>query len=627
MGKINPNAFKGDTAARSKSDQANRQAGDIKKRIEVRKELLSEVKGVCETLDSLKMPHLARQVNDLAGSTMRERFSVAFVGEFSHGKSTLVNRLLDSDIVPVDGLPTTALLTRICYGEKNRIMVADSQGKVIRTLPLSPESWEGLTAIDAEGRVRETDEVGFLTVVCANKWLRACGIDILDTPGANDGSKKRDMEISRALMTTDGAVICLDVQKGIMETQRAFIRDRLLAPKIPFLAVALTHLDLIPTERRERQILFIQAQLKQLGANIPVIVPADVEIPNYENLGVAVGIDKLRSLLAAWSANPQRAQRLEQWLAANVSGVLHMAHDSLQEQRAMLAAGDEERLRLISERKTEIASRHEAWEKLRTELEERCKDTQRDFSRKLAHECNLATEAMRHRASIAPDPAKWYQQSYEFELGSRLSAAIITLDNTVTEKARADFDWLNRELGRQFKSTAERNSRVWRKTEEKSDYVHMDSPELSDVYKMSQKSVTMTTIASVGGALVGSLLFGIGGLVGSVGAGTVTRFMTKRKIDGAVQTDRDTLFNFIGQDVEKVIGEATYDSANRIRLLYSDMLSAAHRAESLWIKTQYDLVERASQPEIEARDKALATLDEKEKSLAEAEKSLEKFLQ
>jgi ribosome biogenesis GTPase A len=44
-------------------------------------------------------------------------FSVAVAGEFSRGKSTLINRLLGADLLPVGDLPTTALLTHVRHGQ------------------------------------------------------------------------------------------------------------------------------------------------------------------------------------------------------------------------------------------------------------------------------------------------------------------------------------------------------------------------------------------------------------------------------------------------------------------------------------------------------------------------------
>ncbi len=623
MGKINLDALKEDSHnSETCAQHSEEKKQQCQKRAEVRRELIGKVSAVAEALKELQLTHLAAKVVQLAASTRRNSFSVAFVGEFSHGKSTLINNLLKQEMLPVGNLPTTAMLTRIITGEKEEIIVADRSGKPKLRLPFSQESWVGLTA-DADEDIKVTEGMqGIVTITTHNKWLKTCGINILDTPGANDGSKNRDMEISRALMATDAAIICMDVQRGVLESQKAFIRDKILSAKVPFVAVALTHLDVIAPERRERQILYIIAELKSMNANVPVLIPSDVNVPSVKGLQIVTGIKALRSVLASWASNPDRSARIEEWLKANVRGVLKLATEALTERKEVLVAKDADRQKYIVGKKGEITACHEAWEKLRIELEVRCNETNKEYIRRLAHEKKNVEKAMLYNIETMSDPGKWYRQHYAYQLSNRMSASIVSLDNYVTERARADFEWLNREIAKNFKTQAERDSMVWGKTEEKSDYVHTAAPKLSDISGMQQTSGMVTAFVASGGALLGSLLFGVGGLIGSVGAGTAARFITKKKIDRAIDKDRSILMDYIRDDVGKVLSEVTFDSSNRIRLLYSDMLTAAFKSEALWMKTQHELIEMASRPTAEASDKAVAELDKKISHLAELSETL-----
>lgn len=623
MGKINLDALKEDSHnSETCAQHSEEKKQQCQKRAEVRRELIGKVSAVAEALKELQLTHLAAKVVQLAASTRRNSFSVAFVGEFSHGKSTLINNLLEQEMLPVGNLPTTAMLTRIITGEKEEIIVADRSGKPKLRLPFSQESWVGLTA-DADEDIKVTEGMqGIVTITTHNKWLKTCGINILDTPGANAGSKNRDMEISRALMATDAAIICMDVQRGVLESQKAFIRDKILSAKVPFVAVALTHLDVIAPERRERQILYIIAELKSMNANVPVLIPSDVNVPSVKGLQIVTGIKALRSVLASWASNPDRSARIEEWLKANVRGVLKLATEALTERKEVLVAKDADRQKYIVGKKGEITACHEAWEKLRIELEVRCNETNKEYIRRLAHEKKNVEKAMLYNIETMSDPGKWYRQHYAYQLSNRMSASIVSLDNYVTERARADFEWLNREIAKNFKTQAERDSMVWGKTEEKSDYVHTAAPKLSDISGMQQTSGMVTAFVASGGALLGSLLFGVGGLIGSVGAGTAARFITKKKIDRAIDKDRSILMDYIRDDVGKVLSEVTFDSSNRIRLLYSDMLTAAFKSEALWMKTQHELIEMASRPTAEASDKAVAELDKKISHLAELSETL-----
>lgn len=587
--------------------------------------LLEEIKKIAATLRRVDLVGLADKTLELVRATARDRFAVAFVGEFSHGKSTLINRLLDCELLPTDDLPTTAMLTRITYGREGNITVLSTSGKKLKILPLKPSSWEGLTVCDSEGNQNEETPRNLLKVTVDNPWLRSTRIDILDTPGANDGSAERDQEISRALMATDGAVLCLDAQKGIMETQAAFIRDRLLAPRIPFMVLAITHMDLIEESRRERQLSFIMASLKKLNVDMPVVITNDVSLPSNRYASL-VGIEKLRALLARWSVNPERNRRLGSWLAANVSNVLALGTEALKQQRQLIEVEGEERQKLIVEQQGAVTALHEEWEKLRREMETRCEECRKDFERRLNHEQNKILQGMRHRLESVPDPAKWYSQHYAYEIANRVSASIITLDNAVTENARNDFDWLNRELMRSYKAGIERDNKTWSRTEAPSCYVHGNGPDLGDISRIENRNVKINAAATAAGGVLGALLFGVGGLIGSVGASTATRFLTRRKVDEEIGRARQALDEFMPGDIEKIMREATVDSERRIRLIYSDIVRAARQSEGTWMQTRHAMIAEAARPDEESREKRIADIDDRIATLETLSQQLNKFI-
>ena len=49
--------------------------------------------------------------------------NVAFLGEFSSGKTTLINALLGTEFLPMFETPTTAVITEIYKGEENSYSV------------------------------------------------------------------------------------------------------------------------------------------------------------------------------------------------------------------------------------------------------------------------------------------------------------------------------------------------------------------------------------------------------------------------------------------------------------------------------------------------------------------------
>lgn len=625
MGKIvKPNSRNAHSATgRQESDAPRKGEARHRSRVEIRRELGEQIRTAGEFLRSLGFAELSSEISLIVGKASRDRFSVAFVGEFSHGKSTLINKLLDTSLLPTDTLPTTALLTNISYSTREGMEIVDRHGRPIERKNLDNNVWEGLIAFDEDGVPVDNGKRHMVRLAVANPWLRLSGINILDTPGANDGNKERDIEISKALMIADGAVVCVDAQKGIMQTQAAFINDRLLSPKIPYVAVAVTHLDCVPEENRDKVMGAIIASLKGMKVEMPVVVTNDVPMPSgrYQNL---VGIDRLRDLLKRWSNNPDRTARIERWLVVGVQSVLGSAIQALQQKKEIVEAKDDERQKLIVEKQQAITNLHNDWENMREQLAERGDVCRRDFLRKRANECAKIVDAMRYRISNVPDPAKWYHQSYSYEISNRISASIMTLDNYVTETARFDFDWLNKTLAGKYRSTIERNNKNWDRTPDVSSFVHEKAPDMANIDRMQDSNMKITAAATAVGGLLGGILFGIGGIVGSVGASTAVRFLGKNKIAKEIEKARGELYDFVEDDIKNLMSDATRDCEGRINLIYGDMVQNAKRSESQWMQAQHQAIQQATLPQQAADEKEIDDIDSKIQRLVEISDNLNK---
>ena len=55
--------------------------------------------------------------------------TLLIMGEFSTGKSTFINAIVGKEIAAVGALPTTAVITKLCYGEEDKITIYFKDGK------------------------------------------------------------------------------------------------------------------------------------------------------------------------------------------------------------------------------------------------------------------------------------------------------------------------------------------------------------------------------------------------------------------------------------------------------------------------------------------------------------------
>ena len=118
---------------------------------------------------------------------------MAFIGQYSAGKSSLINTLLGRQILPGGRVETTPLLTYISYGaaEGGRLFYTDGDTEDI--------SLETVMDITQSNRVtRNLDNVEHLEIFL-NEPILADGMVLLDTPGINTLIKRHEQLLANSL--------------------------------------------------------------------------------------------------------------------------------------------------------------------------------------------------------------------------------------------------------------------------------------------------------------------------------------------------------------------------------------------------------------------------------------------
>ncbi len=166
----------------------------------------------------------AARVREVRDGALGARFSLLVLGEFKRGKSTLINRLLGADVLPVGAAPTTAVLTRITYGEvpSARLVLEDGTEREIDFTRLGEEITLVQTS-EGENRKRHAGIVRAEIAVPSPLCLQ--GVDIVDSPGLGEHTTRSDVTYG-ALPAADAVVFVADAAQLGSEDE-GFIRGRL----------------------------------------------------------------------------------------------------------------------------------------------------------------------------------------------------------------------------------------------------------------------------------------------------------------------------------------------------------------------------------------------------------------
>lgn len=564
--------------------------------------VIALVKETAGILTKCGLNAMATRVERVLQDVSKDRFTISVVGEFSRGKSTFLNNLLDNAAcLPTGNLPTTAVMTRIRYAHKPQMAVFDENGTRVAMHDVSSESWNGLIA----NNFGEKQPRGSVIVGIPNKWLGLNCIEIIDSPGAGDMSEERTVQIADTLDRTDGAIINISATSPLSLTEREFILQRILKRKTPFSIVIVNKLDLIPFEQRNGVVQYIRELLKINKMDIPVYIPSDVEMPDstFDNIK---GLDKVKSAIEGWANDPRRQALTDVWVKTRVQDVVFMAIDTLEEQQKLYEIDNDKFADVIRNKKAALDKLEIMWNDIENDFLGRARKCYEKLSQNVKEETSTIVERLQYEAVHASSPEKWWNEDYPYRLKVELANLSIGIDNTISKIIAFDAKWLNQVLDQKFKtyvqvgstSIANKKDYISEKTAQKIDFENLNR--MQNIAKLG------TTALSIGAyftplKFVGSMSFGA---VGGILQGT---FLKKK-----LEEQKSVLKKNIASDVPKIIDRAVVKSEDRIYLLYNSIVAESSKKKELWKEAQTLAIASENKPrnvgELEPVRNNIATL-------------------
>jgi GTP-binding protein EngB required for normal cell division len=182
-------------------------------------------------------------------------FEVALFGRVSSGKSSLLNRLLGFDLLPVGINPITAVPTRLQYGSKVRAIVSYGTG---RDEEVSISDFAGL--VSEKGNPGNLKNVMRALIEVPSDRLSE-GIVLVDTPGLGSLARRGAAETLAYLPSCDLALLLIDAGSTLNEEDVGTLRI-IEEAGIPAL-VLLSKSDLLSENDLEHAIKYIREQLQR----------------------------------------------------------------------------------------------------------------------------------------------------------------------------------------------------------------------------------------------------------------------------------------------------------------------------------------------------------------------------
>jgi small GTP-binding protein len=211
------------------------------------------------------IPESCVQNTDIVAKDIKnlKEFRIAVIGDFSQGKSTLLNVLVGEEIQPVDISPCSGTITALKFGREKRATCFYQDGT---SELISFSEYKKKASLDEDvsigNPIQGLEENTIQKIVVEHPNLIFCkqGVEILDSPGLNEHPKRSEIT-QQLLQEVDGVIFLTNPLQQITQSEQNVIDDVISILKlknvekpIRNLFVVVNKWDLTNTEEEKKKV-------------------------------------------------------------------------------------------------------------------------------------------------------------------------------------------------------------------------------------------------------------------------------------------------------------------------------------------------------------------------------------
>ncbi len=548
---------------------------------------ISDILNKCVSLvTDANEPYLADELRHIEIKLKQKTFRIAVVGEFSRGKSTLINRILGRDLLPVHPVPKTGPLTSIVYGASECVSHYEEDHQWCKPTPLPEFDW---TNVESRNGDIQNKKLSKVRIFANHPWLEEMELEFIDTPGLTELNENQAKELFQFLLHCDCTIITLSPPGTVSLTEKALLERTLAERKFNEKIVAATKLDTVDEDQRSSFVEDIVRRVQKIDENA-FILPVLYGNGNEND----ATMEPLRRKIAEIVTDSERHIWQEKQSLQNISNVVGRLQ-ALSERRLKTITLDSETVQHEKRKmEWEIEEKKTEWEALKIDFEERRKI----MSKKLI-ECFQAARSeivkeLTHSLENSGNPVKWWRSSLPYIFQTRSKTVANSFQRDFFHHIPKDYSWLLREV--KIKFGVNISSSVPEITHYVAEDIELPNLDLADHQK---QRLYYLLGAGAAGILSYTLLFpfvGPLGLLISLGSGLITNeFLNKR-----TEEQRKILLEELDGVVEEALNDISKLIDERIYELYLKISDTLEREKGAWFQThmaELNVTDKPIEPE------------------------------
>jgi predicted GTPase len=160
-----------------------------------------------------------RQCAELQVKLAEDRFTLAVVGQFKRGKSSLLNAIIGRELLPTGVLPLTSAITVLKFGPRERLVIEREGSPFLDTVPLDRLA----DYVTERGNPSNRLRVKTASVEVPLPFLRR-GLEFVDTPGVGSTITANTATTDAFLPACDAVLLVTSVESPFTSVETEFLQ-------------------------------------------------------------------------------------------------------------------------------------------------------------------------------------------------------------------------------------------------------------------------------------------------------------------------------------------------------------------------------------------------------------------
>lgn len=206
-------------SAETKAGETAANLEKLKSYTRVKLAIAAQVRQLSEILQKRNSQPRAAQCQELMVKLAEDRFTLAVLGQFKRGKSSLMNAIIGRNLLPTGVLPLTSAITVLRYGPRERLVVRRAGWALAEEAPVQQLA----DFVTEKGNPGNAKGVETACVELPLPFLRR-GLEFVDTPGVGSSIEANTATAYGFLPQCDAVLFVTSVEAPMTEVEMDFLR-------------------------------------------------------------------------------------------------------------------------------------------------------------------------------------------------------------------------------------------------------------------------------------------------------------------------------------------------------------------------------------------------------------------